>query len=68
MRIKMWCETHHSPVVSAEGANLHWIPLEKSEIKSPAGIGHYSHWELDEANLYCTGGEGDHEFRYSIEV
>lgn len=68
MMIRMWCTTHHCEVVSAEGALLHWIPLDKGKVKTG---NHFCEWELDEANLYCTGadvkpGEPDHEFHYSI--
>jgi hypothetical protein len=54
MKIRITCRTHNdSPQVPA-GDNLHWIPLKD-------GV-----YELDLGDLYCTGGEGDHDIVVDI--
>jgi hypothetical protein len=65
MRIMMSCKTHKAVVVSAEARNLHFIPTGPDILVD--GMKHYTEFELDEGNLYCTGGTGEHEFEYTIQ-
>lgn len=70
MRLRLSCATHKCEVVSAEGSNLHWIPIPV-EGTAVDELGSYSEWELDAANLYCTSFSNDdkaHQFVYTISL
>jgi hypothetical protein len=58
MKLKIECRTHGNAKVIPAGDALHWIPEAEQE------------WfELDEGDLYCTGGgtfHPDHEFFVTI--
>jgi len=58
MRIRIVCWAHDvEPVISAGDPILNFV----KDGKKPE-------YELDEANLYCTGGEGDHDFHVEIDM
>jgi hypothetical protein len=56
MFIELYCEHHDNAPVVPAGDNLHFI--ERAE----------GSYELDEGDLYCTGGHGDHVFKARINI
>jgi len=56
--LRITCSTHNCEVISAE-ADL------GRQVAMFVFLRENDHWILDEGNLYCTGGVGEHEFLYS---
>jgi hypothetical protein len=57
MKIRIECWAHDvKPVISAE-QDLHWFYDDV-----------HHEYQLDEGNLYCTGGEGEHEFVVQLDL
>jgi hypothetical protein len=63
LNLLIYCATHDdSPVIPA-GDELHWIPQSRTnQDTGKASI----EFELDAADLYCTGGTGEHQFICSV--
>jgi hypothetical protein len=49
MKIRITCRTHNDAPQVPAGDALHWM------------MGAEGDYELDLGDLYCTGGEGDHD-------
>lgn len=58
-KFQIRCNTHTSAVISAE-SNPAADAAPFVFFKDGA------YWKLDDGNLYCTGGEGEHEFSGTI--
>lgn len=63
MRFQIRCITHNSPVLPA-GDELHFMPVGEKKFDIPTYTGQFTgDYELDWADLYCTGGDtSEHEF------
>jgi hypothetical protein len=53
MKITITCSEHDNAPVIPASDELHWM-------------GHNFAYELDEGDLYCTGGVGSHKFVYTV--
>jgi hypothetical protein len=56
MQIRIKCTVHDSPMIPA-GEEPHWIPVNGGF----SGV-----FELDEGDLYCVGGVGDHRVEVKL--
>lgn len=62
-KMRLRCRTHDSEVISAEGTRSNVV----EELAPFVFIRDMNgNWVLDIANLYCTGGVGEHEFDSTI--
>jgi hypothetical protein len=55
MEIMIICKTHGNMPQVPAGDELHWIPTDT--------IGNY---KLDLGDLYCMGGEGEHDIEVLV--
>ena len=65
MKIRIYCHRHNGPVISIlDGGALEFRPAETMQYRGAEVV---TEWELDESNLYCTGGGGaTHEWWITI--
>lgn len=62
MKFQIWCTEHDCAVIVAE--QLSTLVLPDKNI--PASLDGPMEFELDESNLYCTGGEWNHNFLFRV--
>lgn len=73
MQIRLWCKTHQAHVIPA-GGFLNWIPQNEVNVDDIVKPEHKVHpsaysneFELDYADLYCTGGDSPHVFQVQVK-
>jgi len=63
LRILIYCGVHDDAPVEPAGDQYHFLPtIEKLQHGTHENVV----YELDAADLYCTGGTGDHQFIASV--
>lgn len=65
MIVKAECLVHNCQAVMLESSFTFWTGSATTKDIDNQMV---TEFKVDEANMYCTGGEGEHEFKFVLRL